>query len=60
MFIPSKNSYIAVIGRNSMIPFIAHGFLLKLLMIRRISIYSYFVFIGGLVFLVPECFSERA
>ena len=58
MFIPSKNSYIAVIGRNSMIPFIAHGFLLKLLMIRRISIYS--VFIGGLVFLVPECFSERA
>lgn len=50
--IPSKNSFVSVIGRNSMIPFLLHGFLLKLLVIRRFSVYSnlYFVFIWGIGF----------
>ena len=52
ILIPKKNSLVSIIGRNSLIPFIMHGFLLRLLVIRPISIYSnlYFVFIGGAVF----------
>ena len=49
---PQKQFFASEIGRNSMIPYIVHGFLLKILLIHRFHFYTnlYFTFIGGLVF----------
>ena len=47
-----KKLSVPEIGKNSMIPYIAHGFLLKALKSHTFSFYTnlYFTFIGGLVF----------
>lgn len=43
---------VSEIDRNSMIPYIAHGFLLHLFSIHKFELYKnlYFTFIGGFIF----------
>ena len=49
---PTKRMLVSEIGRNSMIPYIAHGFLLRLFSIHKFELYKnlYFTFIGGFIF----------
>ena len=49
---PQKKLVFSEMGKNSMIPYIAHGFLLKLFSLHCFEFYKnlYFTFFGGLIF----------
>ena len=47
-----KIIFVSEIGRNSMLPYLLHGFLLKILLLHRFEFYTnlYFTFIVGFIF----------
>lgn len=49
---PQKKLFFSEMGKNSMLPYIAHGFLLKLFALHHFEFYKnlYFTFFGGFVF----------
>mgnify|MGYP007043690780 FL=1 len=52
ILIPQKKLFISEIGRNSVIPYVIHGFILKIFYLHRFEFYKnlYFTFFGGIIF----------
>ena len=52
ILMPQKKLFISEIGRNSIVPYVIHGFILKLFYFHRLEFYKnlYFTFFGGIIF----------